>query len=376
MAIRMHERHGPADALRSARFLVLLLLALALGEQSIASEETDDGAREHGVILLYHHVSDDTPPATSVSPDVFSSHLDHLAAQGYNVIPLDTLVAGLRGRGSLPPNAVSITFDDAYSSVFTHALPMLERRGWPFTVFVSTDYIDKSYGGYMSWAQLRAIEMRGGRIGNHSSSHRHLVRRLPDESEAAWRRRIAADIEHAQARLEAELAAPLQMHAYPYGEFDGSLEALLHEMDYVAFGQQSGPVGRNSDFRSLPRFPVATGYADLESLAEKLRSRPLPVEVVSPDSRVLAPGAGPPLLKLRIPPGGYDRRRLSCYVSGQAPAQVTWDGDIALVRAQRALRPGRSKFNCTAPSSEIPGVYFWYSHLWIRPNDDGSWYRE
>src|SRR6056297_580784 len=376
MAIRMPECPGPRAILHGGMVLVLVLLALGLGQHSLASQREDGGTQEHAVILLYHHVSDDTPAATSVSPDTFSTHLDYLAAQGYNVIPLDELVAGLRDSGSLPANAVAITFDDAYSSVFTHALPMLERRGWPFTVFVSTDYIDKSYGGYMSWAQLRALETRGGRIGNHSSSHRHLIRRMAGESEMAWRKRVAADIEHAQSRLQAELAAPLHMHAYPYGEFDEPLEALLEELDYVTFGQQSGPVGPVSELHSLPRFPVATGYADLESLAEKLRSRPLPVEVLSPDSRVLGPGAGPPLLKLRIPPGGYDRTGLRCFVSGQPPANVKWDGDIALVRAQQALRPGRSKFNCTVPSSDLPGVYFWYSHLWIRPKDDGNWYAE
>jgi len=376
MATRMPERRGAALVFHGSIVLALSLLAFASGQCAIASEDPDRDAQEHAVILLYHHVSDDTPAATSVSPDTFSAHLDYLAAQGYNVIPLETLVAGLRDPGVLPPKAVAITFDDAYASVFTYALPRLERHGWPFTVFVSTDYIDRSYGAYMSWAQLRALESRGGRIGNHSSSHRHLIRRLPGESKADWLKRVAADIEHAQARLRAELDSPLHMHAYPYGEFDASLETLLREMDYIAFGQQSGPVGPASNFQSLPRFPVATGYEDLETLAEKLRSRPLPVEIVAPDSRVLDPDADPPVLELIIPPGDYDRARLRCYVSGQAPARVTWDGDTAVIQAQQALKPGRSKFNCTAPSSEFTGVYYWYSHLWIRPNDDGSWYSE
>ena len=351
------------------------VLAAMLATHSSAAEQVDP-VPVHAVILLYHHVSEDTPPATSVSPGMFSSHLDYLALQGYNVIPLDELVAGLEGRTSLPPNAVAITFDDAYASVFTQALPLLEQRGWPFTVFASTDYIDKAYGGYMTWQQLRAIEERGGRIGNHSSSHRHLVRRLPGEDRARWRRRVAADIEHAQARLRAELSAPLRMHAYPYGEFDAALESLLAELDYVAFGQQSGPAGRLSERQAVPRFPVATGYADLKSLAEKLRSRPLPVEIVAPHSRVLDPQAKPPVLELRIPPGRYERERLRCYVSGQAPAEVTWDGDVASIRANQRLRPGRSKFNCTVPATDLPGVYYWYSHLWIRPNNDGSWYSE
>ncbi len=357
-------------------WLLAVLLGITSAAHVMASDAGDAAAGQHAVILLYHHVSDETPPSTSVSPGVFSSHLDYLAAQGFNVIDLDTLLAGLQGQETLPAKAVAITFDDAYASVYANALPLLEQRQWPFTVFASTDYIDKAYGGYMSWPQLRAIEERGGRIGNHSSSHRHLVRRSPGETDSAWRDRIAADIEHAQGRLQAELDAPLRMHAYPYGEFDGALESLLAELGYPAFGQQSGPVGPGTGIQAIPRFPVAAGYAQLETLAEKLRSRPLIVEVISPDSRVIEPGSNAPVLELKIRPGAYEKKDLRCYVSAQQPAHVTWHGDIAKIRARQALQPGRSKFNCTVQAKDSPSVYYWYSYLWIRPNDDGSWYRD
>jgi len=65
---------------------------------------------------------------------------------------------------------------------------------------------------------------------------------------------------------------------------------------------------------------------------------------------------------------------MRCYVAGQEPALVSWSGNIVTIRARAPLGAGRSKYNCTAPSATENGVFYWYSHLWIQPNDDGSWY--
>lgn len=360
---------------RSPRLVAVLALALAAvacrAEEPPGSSAAG-GPQRHAVILLYHHVSEETPASTSVTPGTFEDHLEYLA--DYNVVSLEAIVSAIENGDALPPDAVAITFDDAYESVYTQALPRLERRGWPFTVFASTDYIDDDYGGYLSWDQLREIERRGGTVGNHSRAHRHMIRRRPGELSAEWRDRVAADIRHAEARLADELQAPLTYFAYPYGEFDRDLEAVVAELGLVAFGQQSGPVGPASDRRHLPRFPVATAYADLDSLGDKLDSRPLPVRVLAPDSRVLAADAGPPELRVRIPEGRYDRERLRCFVTGQEPARINWRGDQATILARAPLSPGRSKFNCTVPARDESGVFYWYSYLWIKPRADGSWY--
>ena len=43
------------------------------------------------------------------------------------------------------------------------------------------------------------------------------------------------------------------------------------------------------------------------------------------------------------------------------------------VRAERSLPPGRSRYTCTAPAPHRAGAYYWYSHLFIAPRDDGTW---
>lgn len=352
--------------------LTSLSICVALFSTALPAAAADDTAS--AVVLLYHHVGDRTPPSTSISPRNFDLHLDYLAREGYTVLPLADLVRAMANGEALPARAVALTFDDAYSSVYSEALPRLERRGWPFTLFVATDPVDGGYPGFMSWDELRDLQTRGGTVANHGRSHAHLIRREPDESAAGWRARVSGDIVGAQARLDAELARTPRYFAYPYGEFDVPLETLVAELDFIAFGQQSGPIGPGSDPRYLPRFPMATGFDSVESLAEKLRTRPLPVTVLKPSSRLLPPASDAPALQLRFADGQYRREGLRCYVAGQDPAIVDWDGDVATIRARERLGAGRSKYNCTAPSTDESGVFYWYSYLWIQPRDDGSWY--
>lgn len=360
------------NAGRSAHTVWILTALLSVAGLCVSSVATAVDAS--AVVLLYHHVDGSTPRSTSITPANFDAHLDHLERENYSVLPLAEIVRALRQGDTLPARAVALTFDDGYESVYSEALPRLERRGWPFTVFVATDYIDDSYAGFMSWAELRDLEARGGTVANHSTSHAHFIRRQAGEGEAQWRARVSADIEAAQVRLDEELDHPLRMLAYPYGEFDSSLEALVADLDFVAFGQQSGPAYAPLGLQQLARFPMATGFDSIESFAEKLRTLPLPLTVLAPASRVLDAGADAPTLEIRLPEGAYRRDALRCYVARQDPAQIDWQGDVATIRAQGPLGPGRSKFNCTAPSTATPGAYHWYSHLWIQPRADGSWY--
>jgi hypothetical protein len=58
---------------------------------------------------------------------------------------------------------------------------------------------------------------------------------------------------------------------------------------------------------------------------------------------------------------------------------LSWTRDEGLevvARPVQPLRPGRTRVNCTAPSTTESGVYYWYGYLWMKKNGDGSWYAE
>jgi poly-beta-1,6-N-acetyl-D-glucosamine N-deacetylase len=336
-----------------------------------------DGAG--AVVLLYHHVAEETPPSTSVTPVQFASHLQFLADNDFRVVALSKVIAAVRDAAPLPERAVAITFDDAYRSVLTSAVPLLQERGWPFTVFVSTDYIDNGYGAYLDWNELRRLEAAGAEIGNHSRTHAHYPFHRAGESASAWRARIRADMAQAQRRLEAELASPLAAIAYPYGEFTPAVTAIAGELGLVGFGQQSGAVGRNADPLSLARYPMASGYASIDQLAEKLRTRAFRVTVRSPSDPVLPLAAAAPTLELQLAGDYAALDALSCFVGGQDAPQIRWldrERGIVAVTANAPLPVGRSKYTCTAPATDADGVYYWYSHLWMKPPAADRWYAD
>src|SRR5690606_8957963 len=60
---------------------------------------------------------------------------------GLEVLAMSDAIRLLREQ-HLPPKATVITIDDGWASTFTHMLPVLERHGYPATVYVQTERID------------------------------------------------------------------------------------------------------------------------------------------------------------------------------------------------------------------------------------------
>src|SRR3990172_1696242 len=87
-------------------------------------------------ILCYHGFSLDDEhlfrPNLFMTGDLFDKRLDYLRRHGYRVLDLQDAVERL-GRGKLPPDAVVITIDDGFYSVFKVALPLLKKYGMTAT---------------------------------------------------------------------------------------------------------------------------------------------------------------------------------------------------------------------------------------------------
>ncbi len=338
-------------------------------------------AASHGVILQYHHIATNTPESTSLRPDLFRRQMAFLRDHGFQVWPLSRLVEALQSEHPLPDGVVAITFDDAYDDIYTTAAPILKQFGFSFTVFVSTEYVQRRQRGYMTWDDLRALQKQGGSLANHSHSHTHLLRQIAGESNLQWQKRVTNEIEQAQTLLEQETATTHRYFAWPYGEYSESLVKLIQQMGYLGFGQQSGAVSKaHLQSGIIPRFPINNHYADMEEFQYKVSSIPLPIHSLK-ESGVVWEKAGIPLLELALP---QSITQLTCYATGQGRIQVLRNGAGFQVLANRDIPVGRSRYNCTAPYLERDEVsvldlkprFYWYSHLWIRKQDDGSWYPE
>ena len=86
-------------------------------------------------ILLYHDCAPQETAYTAglectTRPSRFKEHLDYLRRH-YAVVDLETIVSG-----RAPDNAVAITFDDGYASVYQNAFPLLKEDRLPATIYL------------------------------------------------------------------------------------------------------------------------------------------------------------------------------------------------------------------------------------------------
>lgn len=97
-------------------------------------------------ILIFHRVLPQQDPLfpDEVTAARFDLQLAHIS-QCFNIIALSEGVRALR-KGTLPPRAACITFDDGYADNAEIALPILQRHGLSAAFFVATGFLD---GGRM-----------------------------------------------------------------------------------------------------------------------------------------------------------------------------------------------------------------------------------
>jgi len=222
-------------------------------------------AGERLVVLAYHAIDD---------PARFAAQLDHLVGAA-SPLPLDVVVDAVHGRRALPDRAVLITFDDGARSVYDEALPLLQERGLPGAAFVVTGLLDTdepdwwtevealaaSEGAalvrrlkqvpdderlatiadlrrvasspaprvaHLRRSELRALELAGIAVGNHSHTHPCLPR-CRDE-------KIRSEVADAHAALVDALGHAPTAFAYPNGDCDARTRVAVDACGYqIAF---------------------------------------------------------------------------------------------------------------------------------------------
>jgi peptidoglycan/xylan/chitin deacetylase (PgdA/CDA1 family) len=165
------------------------------------------------LILGYHRVATPAhdPYGICVSPRNFEEQMDVLRTAAVPVA-LASLWEGLRSR-SLPRRSVVVTFDDGYADVVRHAVPVLERRGIPATVFV----VSGSLGQRFWWDELAGLVLEGppaARVLTLQRAAAHLPGGLTESSDLPghalqelWPRFLALDPARRRGLLDAMHAA-------------------------------------------------------------------------------------------------------------------------------------------------------------------------
>ena len=133
-------------------------------------------------ILMYHMIGDMKNNSAVMTEDNLRIQMQYLKDHGYHPITMQELYDYVTKGEKLPSKPVCITFDDGYLDSYTIVYPMMKEFGYPWTLFLITDDVGKSYNR-MTWEQLKEMADSGAvTIANHTLSHPKL-HNLPTRAE-------------------------------------------------------------------------------------------------------------------------------------------------------------------------------------------------
>lgn len=202
----------------------------ATERRRLDAEEWDRVTR--GVPVLLYHAFGDDENRYVVSRAAFARQLRLLALLRFNVRPYAVVALALR-EGRVPTRTVALTFDDGYADNADVAVPLLERHGFPGTIFLVSSRLggvndwttEPALGGraLLSTEQAAALRSRGIDFGAHTCTHRDLTAAgVPVTDEVASSRR----------NLEIALGEPPPTFAYPYGRVDDRAVDAVREAGF------------------------------------------------------------------------------------------------------------------------------------------------
>jgi peptidoglycan/xylan/chitin deacetylase (PgdA/CDA1 family) len=320
--------------------VVALFIFCTFFKSDYAVNANDFKSASSAVILVYHRFGEGQFPSTSIRMEQFKSHVLELRRKRYNILPITEIIQKINNREKLPDFTIGISIDDAYSSVYEKAWPLLREANIPFTLFISTDVVDRQATGYMSWDQIRELKSSGVTIGSQTKSHKHLPLISIEDAKQ--------EIDKANVRIKKEIGLRPDLFAYPYGEYNSSVRELIIDRGFkAAFTQSSGALHSYSDKFSLPRFALNERYGGIDRFRLVANALPLPVDDVLPIDPLLV--ENPPAFGFTVDKSVGSLRQLACFSSNEGELRLERLGRRIEARFNTMLPKGRSRVNCTLP---------------------------
>jgi len=223
---------------------------------SESSQQFSDPVQAEGVsvqvpILLYHHISEDT-----LTQEQFQTEMQLLKDGGYHTVSFDQIFDFVEKGTPLPEKPVCLTFDDGYLSNYEIAYPLLKEYGMKATFFAigatvgnTEHYKDTEFPITPHYSYEQAKEMSdSGLVSIQSHTFdmhqwapyepgdrvRNNILRWKDETEEEYTEALTADFSKSREELEAATGKPVNVLAYPGGQFDALSESVLRSLGVKA----------------------------------------------------------------------------------------------------------------------------------------------
>lgn len=178
----------------------------------------------YSVPILTYHSFDYGKALYSVAPENFERQMHYLKDKGFNVIPLDELVEGIRNKKKFAHNAVVITIDDGYENNFTCAYPILKKYGFPAAIFLITNNIGTNLT-YLNWDEIKAMSKNNISFGGHTKNHVYLPSLKKEDT--LW-----DEIAGCKKTIEEHIGISVDYFCYPLGGFTEEAEMFVKRAGY------------------------------------------------------------------------------------------------------------------------------------------------
>ena len=223
----------------------------------LSGKSLEDDTR---VTVLGYHDFSATKEATEMLMPTgkFRRQMQAIKDLGLNVISLEDFTAWKRGEKNIEDRSVLITIDDGWKSVYTDAFPILKEMGFPFTVFLYTNYIDGGQNA-LTTAMIREMQKHGCSIGSHSISHPYpaTVKEKRAKGESTFLKYLREEMGQSRKKLEQKFGGNISCYAYPGGFVTGEMLPIASELGYEClFTVLPGKTTRQTSSYTIPRYII------------------------------------------------------------------------------------------------------------------------
>jgi len=282
------------------------------------------------VSLMYHRFNENQYPSTNIKIAIFKKQIEQINNKKINFM----LPSNFDKNFNLKKERkqILLTIDDAFSSFYENAWPILKKEKIPFILFVSTQPVGKY--GYMTWEQIKEVEKEDfAFIGNHSHSHEYLVEYNFNE--------FKKDIDTSIRIFNNNIGYNPIFFSYPFGEFSLEQKKYISNKFKYGFGQNSGVIDLNKDKYELPRFPINEKYGDLERFNFLLDLYPLEYKKILPEDKLILQNNNPPETIIEFFKDQKNLEKINCF----SDEGKGWDKSVTELIDNKLYIKFRDKFN-------------------------------
>lgn len=215
-------------------------------------------AQDRYGVLAYHSVVDESAAENqkhyfpqTISAQTLINHFNWLKENGYNVISWQQVIDAENGKGTLPDNAVLLSFDDGYETMYNVVFPLLKAYNYPAVFAPVTGWLDTpanqkiAYADKMldrsvfaTWSQVKEMEQSGlVEVASHTHNLHNGINANPSggqlpaviapeykngkyETEDAYKNRLKSDFAHTVQTLVNHIGKKPRVMVWPYGQFN------------------------------------------------------------------------------------------------------------------------------------------------------------